>query len=71
MLLPARINPRGDIVGYYADTPGYGCFGIPVGNHGFLRSRDGSYTTLDVNVPGVTSTQATGSDPSARAVAQS
>jgi len=39
------INPDGDIVGLYHDTGG---------GHGFLRRYDGTFTAIDVVLPGVT-----------------
>jgi hypothetical protein len=52
---PVGITPDGTIAGYYCDTAA--CVaqaGIGAGAHGFLRERNGSFTTFDP--PGSTST---------------
>ena len=45
--VPAGITPDGTIAGYYCDTAACALqFGL-VGTHGFLRDRNGSFTTFD------------------------
>jgi len=41
------VNARGDIVGVYGDNQA-NTFGAPVNPHGFLRTKHGEYTSLDV-----------------------
>ena len=51
------VNARGDIVGVHGDNQA-NTVGSPVHPHGFLRTKDGEYRTLDVQ--GAISTQVFG-----------